>query len=376
MKYKQASILFALAVLCVFFSCAEKENAPQEIAVADAGELPAAEIAEEAEAPSIQQASTEEAEEPAFAAFPEPLYFEPLAAGETLAIVRIDVSTMQILAISQERSTYRLIHELSGAPAWFRPWFFTFSDNARSAFLRSAERHDNRRAPFYHIDGENGAISYLFDVHNSFVVSSDGRFVAFIPASETSRNTVGLFSVEERDVIAQFEVTLDKRISLQIAPEGISNFRIFNIADDWPDTNAEGVLDTENLTLLMNEISGEFLFEGNEIAVPVQLNNFPRLRYSLNIDLPLPAAGSELDASEPVNVYSAPDFSSEVIQSVGKRSSRWEEGYFFRLVEIGEEAVFDGITSHWAYVRLLGAGYYDVWVTNTYGWVFLGLLNY
>jgi hypothetical protein len=227
----------------------------------------------------------------------------------------------------------------------------------------------------YHIDGENGTISPLFRV-NTFVVSSDGRFVAFMPDSGTIMNTVGLFSVEERDVIAQFEVTIDRRISLRIAQEGISNFRIFNIDDDWPYSNAEGILDTENLTLQMNEISGRFPFEHNEIAGgPVMLNQFPRLRHTLNIALPLPNPGTRFGASELVNVHSAPDFSSEVIQSVGRRISR-EDSYSFRLYEIGEEAVFDGITSHWAYVRLWGAGQRDVWETDTSGWVFLGLMTY
>ena len=366
MKYKQASIILAFFVLSVFLSCTEQESAsPQEIAVAD--------IAEETPLPVIQQASIEELVEEAPAAFAEPVYFQPLAADETLAILRVNPTTMQILAISQERNAYRLIHQHTGTPAWLSSWF-RFSDDARSAFLRPAALHDRRLTPLYHIDGENGTVSPLFRV-NTFVVSSDGRFVAFMPDSGTIRNTVGLFSVEERDVIAQFEVTIDRRISLRIAQEGISNFRIFNIDDDWPYSNAEGILDTENLTLQMNEISGRYPFEGNEISVPVMLNQFPRLRHSLNIALPLPAPESWLSASELVNVHSAPDFSSEVIQSVGRRISR-EYSYFFRLYEIGEEAVFDGITSHWAYVRLWGSGQFDAWETDTTGWVFLGLLAY
>ena len=61
MKYKHTSILFTLVVLCIFLGCTKKENAvPQEIPASSDGGLHAATIAEEAELPTIQQASEDE----------------------------------------------------------------------------------------------------------------------------------------------------------------------------------------------------------------------------------------------------------------------------------------------------------------------------
>ena len=386
MKHKQASIVLAFFVLSAFLSCTEQESAsPQEIA--NAVELRAADIAEETPLPAMQQASIEganapaiyqvSAEEQAFTVFLEPVhYFEPLAADETLATLRTDSTTTQILAISQERNTYRFIYELSGAPTWLS-WFRSYNDS-RSTFLRRGLRNDNSPAPFYHIDGENGVISHLFDVSTSFQISFDGRFVAFVPDYQANRNRISLFSMEEGDVIAQFVVTLDRWISLQIFQDGISNFKIFNSTSGWNTSNAEGVLDTENLTLQMEEKYSLFRMHGDDEqpAVLVQLNDLPRLRHSLNIELPLPAPGRLISASELVNVYSEPDFSSEVIQRVERLTPPLGTGTNFELYEIGEEAMFDGITSHWAYVELISAWEDGSWWTGIFGWVFLGLMIY
>jgi len=370
MKYQRASIVLMFFALGVFLSCSEQESAsPQEIA---AVELHVAEIAEEMPLPIIQQESNEEPEKPreqAFTVFFEPVhYFQPLAADETLVTLQTDSTTTQILAISLERNTYRLIYELTVTSA-VRSY-----DDSRSAFLR---RGVGGIVPLYHIDGKNGVISHLFDVNNSFAISFDGRFVAFLPDFQANRNRVSLFSMEEGDIIAQFEVTRDISIFLQIFQDGISNFRIFNSAGEWNSSNADGVLDTESLTLQMEERFSRFpMFEGDDLpAVLVRLNNFPRLRHTLNITLPLPTPESWLSASELVNVYSEPDFSSEVIQRVG-RAIPMEGGTDFELYEIGEEAVFDGITSHWAYVRLWQSTGLETGPTATTGWVFLGLLIY
>ena len=377
MKYKHAIILFAFAVLCAFLGCTKKENAaPQEIPASSDGGLHAANSTEEAKPPAVYQVSAEEPEEQAFPVFFEPIhYFQPLAADETLAILRTDFYTTQILAISLERNAYRFIYELSGAVGWLS-WFRSYNDS-RSSFVRRGENNDGSLAPFYHIDGENGVLFHLFDVNTSFQISFDGRFVAFVPDFQANRNRVWLFSMEEKDVIAHFEVTLDSRIFLSIQQDGLSNFRVFNAIYEWGGSNAEGLLDTEKLTLQMEEISGRIpMFEDDDLpAGLLPLNDFPRLRHTLNIVLPLPAAGSELSASELVNVYSEPDFSSEVIESVGRLDPDYG-GTFFRLVEIGDEVIFDGISSHWVYVQLCGAGQLDAWETDTFGWVFLGLLIY
>jgi hypothetical protein len=382
MKYQRASIVLMFFALGVFLSCSEQESAsPQEIAAADAVVLPAAEIAEEMPLSVIQQESNEEPEKPreqAFTVFFEPVhYFQPLAADETLVTLQTDSTTTQILAISLERNTYRLIHELSGAPTWLS-WFRSYNDS-RSTFLRRGLRNDNSPAPFYHIDGENGVISHLFDVSTSFQISFDGRFVAFVPNYQANRNRVSLFSMEERDIVTQFEVTIDVQFPLEIAQEGRSNFRVFHPAGEWDSSNADGVLDTENLTLQMEERFGRFpMFEGDDLpTVPIILNAFPRLRYSLNLaPLPLPTPGRWLDASETVNVYSAPDFSSEVIQRVERLTPPLGAGTNFVLYEIGEEAIFDGISSHWAYVRLWHGTGLETGPTATTGWVFLGLMAY
>jgi len=232
--------------------------------------------------------------------------------------------------------------------------------------------------PLYHIDGENGVISHLFDISTSFQISFDGRFVAFVPDYQANRNRISLFSMEEGDVIAQFVVTLDRWISLQIFQDGISNFKIFNSTSGWNTSNAEGVLDTENLTLQMEEKYSLFRMHGDDEqpAVLVQLNDLPRLRHSLNIELPLPAPGRLISASELVNVYSEPDFSSEVIQRVERLTPPLGTGTNFELYEIGEEAMFDGITSHWAYVELISVWEDGSWWTGIFGWVFLGLMIY
>jgi len=82
MKSKHTSIVFALAVLCTFLAYAE------------------------------------EAEEQAFTVFFEPIhYFQPLAADETLALLQLPSAT-QLLAISKERSAYRIIHEVAGKDGW------------------------------------------------------------------------------------------------------------------------------------------------------------------------------------------------------------------------------------------------------------------
>jgi hypothetical protein len=375
MKYQRTSIVLAFFVLSAFLSCTEQESAnPQEIAVADAAVLHAADIAEEANSPAIYQASVEIIAEQAPAAPPEPVYFQPLAADETLATLGLDINTLQILAISLERNAYRIIQELSCGPVRFL--LFRFSNNARSAFLRAG---DSGLAPLYHIDGENGVISYLFEVSPRFAISSDGRFIAIVPDFQANRNRVSLFSIEERDIVAQFEVTIDVQFPLEIAQEGRSNFRVFHPAGEWDSSNADGVLDTENLTLQMEERFGRFpMFEGDDLpTVPIILNAFPRLRYSLNLaPLPLPTPGRWLDASETVNVYSAPDFSSEVIQRVERLTPPLGAGTNFVLYEIGEEAIFDGISSHWAYVRLWHGTGLETGPTATTGWVFLGLMAY
>jgi len=112
-----------------------------------------------------------------------------------------------------------------------------------------AIRHGNSPVPLYHIDGENGVLSHLFDIRTSFQISFDGRFVAFVPDLQANRNKVLLFSMEEGDVIAQFEVVLDGDVSLTIVQEGKSNFRIFNAIYTWGSSDVQGILDTENLTL-------------------------------------------------------------------------------------------------------------------------------
>ena len=355
MKFKHASILFTFIVLCVFLGCTKKEiAAPQEIPANGDDELHAAEIAEEAELPTIQQASEdEELAHPAvqqisvevtaeqfFPVSPEPKYFfQPLAPDETLILLRVDENffptTIQMLAISQERNTYRLIHEFTGKP-YSRFEQFEFSHDRRSAIWKI----DGSTAPLYHIDGENGVISYLFEVEFSYRLSSDGRFIAFVPASQAHRNTLALFSVEEGDVVAQFAITIGIIFNPSIRQEGQSDFRLFNIVEHPGFTDAEGVLDTENLTLQMNKISGfaPKLNQEDMLAV-VRLNNFPRLRHSLNIELPFPAHRRSLIASELVNVYAEPDFSSEVIQSV-ERLSFGQAGYYFELHEIGDEVLY------------------------------------
>jgi len=116
--------------------------------------------------------------------------------------------------------------------------------------------------------------------------------------------------------------------------------------------------------------------EDDQPAVSVWLNALPRLRHSLNINLPLPLVGQWLNVSETINVYSEPDFLSEVIESVWRVVPLgWGSGDF-ELLEIGEEVVFDGIRSHWAYVRLWSSTALETGPTNTFGWVFLGLLIY
>jgi len=373
MKHKQASIVLAFFVLSAFLSCTEQESAsPQEIA--NAVELRAADIAEETPLPVIQQVSIEEPEEQIFTVFFEPVhYFQPLAIDETLALLRLPTAT-QILAISQERNTYRLILELPVTHSWL---FRSYNDS-RSAIWRIAMIPQDSLVPLYHIDGENGVISHLFDISTSFQISFDGRFVAFVPDYQANRNRISLFSMEEGDVIAQFVVTLDRWISLQIFQDGISNFKIFNSTSGWNTSNAEGVLDTENLTLQMEEKYSLFRMHGDDEqpAVLVQLNDLPRLRHSLNIELPLPAPGRLISASELVNVYSEPDFSSEVIQRVERLTPPLGTGTNFELYEIGEEAMFDGITSHWAYVELISAWEDGSWWTGIFGWVFLGLMIY
>jgi len=384
--------LFTLVVLCIFLGCTKKENAvPQEIPASSDGGLHAATIAEEAELPTIQQASEDEelahpavqqisVEIPAeqfFSVSPEPKYFfQPLASDEMLMLLRVDENffptTIQMLAISQERNAYRLIHEFTGKPS-IHFSDFKFSDDRRSAIWKS----DYDIAPLYHIDGENGVLSYLFEVGNRYALSSDGRFIAFVPASQAHRNTLALFSVEAGDVIAQFAITIDEILIFSpfILQEGQSDFRLFNVIDHPGFTNAEGVLDTENLTLQMNKISGFAPELNHEDMLAVRLNNFPRLRHSLNIELPFPAHGRSLIASELVNVYSEPDFSSEIIQSV-ERLSFGQAGYYFELHEIGDAVVFDGISSHWAYVELCKSDGQEGWSIDTFGWVFLGLMIY
>ena len=369
MKYQRASIVLMFFALGVFLSCSEQESAsPQEIA---AVELHVAEIAEEMPLPIIQQESNEEPEKPreqAFTVFFEPVhYFQPLAADETLVTLQTDSTTTQILAISLERNTYRLIYELTVTSA-VRSY-----DDSRSAFLRMGAG----LAPLYHIDGKNGVISHLFDLNNSFAISFDGRFVAFVPNYQANRNMVSLFSMAEEDVIAQFEVTLDRWIFLRIFQDGRNNFRIFNSAGEWNSSNADGVLNTENLTLQMEERYGQFpMFEGDDLpAGLLPLNAFPRLLHTLNIALPLPTIGRSFSASEDVNVYAVPDFSSEVIASAG-RLHDVIGGIYFHLYEIGEEDVFDGITSHWAYVRLWRSTGLETTPTDIFGWVFLGLMIY
>jgi hypothetical protein len=217
----------------------------------------------------------------------------------------------------------------------------------------------------------------LFDVSTSFQISFDGRFVAFVPNYQANRNRVSLFSMAEEDVIAQFEVTLDRWIFLRIFQDGRNNFRIFNSAGEWNSSNADGVLNTENLTLQMEERYGQFpMFEGDDLpAGLLPLNAFPRLLHTLNIALPLPTIGRSFSASEDVNVYAVPDFSSEVIASAG-RLHDVIGGIYFHLYEIGEEDVFDGITSHWAYVRLWRSTGLETTPTDIFGWVFLGLMIY
>ena len=377
MKYKQASIVLAFFVAGVFLSCTEQESAsPQEIA--------AAEIAEEASLPVIQQASVEAANSPAVyqasvevtaeqvsAVFPELVhYFQPLAPDETLATLNLDFPLVQILAISQERNTYRVIHKLTGVPPFSN---FQFSDDRRSGIVRRGDFV----VPLYHIDGETGVVSYLFESASNTRLSYDGRFIAFSPVfQQTSRDTtVALFSVEEGNVIAQFSITRGGGFVLAIRQEDRSNFRVFNVIGEWGMYNAEGVLCTENLTFQMDEISGFVPALNQEDMLAVRLNNFPRLRHSLNIELPLPAPRRSLTASELVNVYSEPDFSSEVIQRVG-RLPFGQAGYYFMLYEIGDEAVFEGISSHWAYVRVWQSDGQEGWRTDTTGWVFLGLMIY
>lgn len=301
----------------------------------------------------------------------EAVNFSPLKADEILAFLKFDRTTVKIYAISLKRKTQRLIFEFPNS-YWLAS--ILFSDDAKLCFLRSAAEDYDLKTPLYFIDGMNGTISYLFDVNYSFNISGDGRFVAFVPDYQTDRNTISLFSMEERKIINNFYFLEDKAPFLRIYRSGKSNFRIFN-STEYEYADAEAEIDTQNSTLTTIRAGYDF-----EIDVPysgntkTNLNTNPRLRYALNIDLPPPPLGSFFDVPEELNLYSEPDISSEIIMVIEEdqpyRLARLE------LLEVGTETVVEDILSHWVKVKLWNTGTVDAWPSDIEGWCFMGLLVY
>jgi hypothetical protein len=295
------------------------------------------------------------------------LYFPMLEFDETLAFLRKDSNTLRVYAISKEQRNHRLIHEFSDSVYWASR--NQFSDDMKLGFLWVMGTGGNAaQSSLYFIDGTTGRIVHLFDTSETFTASNDGRFIAVRTNIRANPNMFSIFDIEKGKVIATFlwERELGSPLILR---DGRSNFRVFGGASHGAIAEAE--IDTYTLELRMIREGDWFsIGERYPFNYDILLNNSPRLRHEVGINLPHPEIGRRfLLVSESMPLFSDPDDSSEIITVM-------RESYELEVLEIGYEVVVDNIRSYWVKVRIWVSDPFNPWPSDTVGWCFLGLLIY
>jgi hypothetical protein len=294
-------------------------------------------------------------------------YFPILEIDETLAFLRKDSNTIRVYAISKEQKNHRLIKEFYDSVYWASR--NQFSDDMKLGFIRVMRVGGNSsHSPLYFINGTTGRIIHLFDTSSIFTASNDGRFVAVRTDIQGNPNMFSIFDIEKGKVAETFlwETELGWPLILR---DGRSNFRVFGGAGHVAIAEAE--IDTYTSELRMIREGDWFsIGERYPFNYDILLNNSPRLRHKVGINMPHPEIGQRfLLVSEDTPLFSEPDNSAEIITVM-------EEGQELEVLEIGYEVVVDNIRSYWVKVRLWHFDPFNPWPSDIVGWCFLGLLIY